>query len=123
MLATQVTCPFCFKHLKLGRPLAPGRRVLCSRCGPPFPPPTRPLRAPRSPPPVRGARGTAAGPNPPPAAPPPPPPPPPSGDQQPPPAARRPAPQPQPPALVGERAWLSKELQEKVNKAIERGTS
>src|SRR4051794_24322672 len=33
MLATRVTCPFCSKHLKTGKPLEVGKRVLCSGCG------------------------------------------------------------------------------------------
>jgi hypothetical protein len=33
MLATKVICPHCSKHLKTSKPLQPGHRVLCPRCG------------------------------------------------------------------------------------------
>jgi hypothetical protein len=40
MLATKVVCPHCQKHLKMSKPMTPGHRVLCPRCGRSFPVPT-----------------------------------------------------------------------------------
>ncbi len=40
MLATKVLCPHCRKHLKMSKPMTPGHRVLCPRCGRSFPVPS-----------------------------------------------------------------------------------
>ncbi len=42
MLATKVLCPHCRKHLKMSKPMTPGHRVLCPRCGRSFPVPSDP---------------------------------------------------------------------------------
>src|SRR5437867_2678023 len=120
MLASTFTCPRCRRSLQTATPLSAGQQVVCSGCGACFTAgPQAPAQAPL---PNAGALPDWLQPDDPPAPPPrrPTPADPPPARYDPP--ALDPVPvKAAPPDRPGERAWLAREEQERVNKAIAKG--